>query len=203
MSRSISIITRWNTRSTVLSMSLVAFSIGLAAIILASTLKLDACHLCIFQRLVYFVIGAVLLISSLVWNFLFLRIATLAITAGFSVWGLFVAAQQSWLQWFPDSGLSCNIVEPGATERLIDWLGQLYPLLFMATGFCGSKDLVIVGLSLANWSFLVLSIFFLVSSGLALTAKSHSQRELVDISGTHERCEVDRQNLSESRRRYD
>jgi len=174
MSRSLAIITRWNTRSIVLSMSLGAFCLGLTAIILASTLKLEACHLCIFQRLVYFVIGAVLLITCLVWNFLFLRIATLIVAAGFSAWGLFVAAQQSWLQWFPDSGLSCTIAEPGATERLINWLGQLYPLFFMATGFCGSKDLVIIGLSLANWSFIVLSIFFLVSSALVLLAKKSS-----------------------------
>ncbi len=192
MSRSLSILTRWNNRPTVLFMSLGALGMGLAAIILASTLKLEACYLCIFQRVVYFFIGAVLLIAGLVWNLLFLRIATLAVAAGFSAWGLVVAAQQSWLQWFPDSGLSCKIVEPGATERLIDWLGQLYPLFFMATGLCGSKDLVIIGLSLANWSFLILSIFFVFGSGLALSAKSHLPSGRVDISATHDKGVVEK-----------
>ena len=88
-----------------------------------------------------------------------------------------VAAQQSWLQWFPDSGLSCTLVEPGITERLIDRLGQLYPIFFMATGFCGSKDLVITGLTLANWSFLILSVFLRGSLGLAVSGKSHNQSD--------------------------
>ena len=76
-----------NNRSTVLLVSLGALGIGVTAVILASTLGLEACHLCIFQRLVYFVIGAVLLISFFVWNLPRLRIATLAAAAEFSAWG--------------------------------------------------------------------------------------------------------------------
>lgn len=102
----------WSNRLTVLFMSLGALGIGLAAIILANTLKLEACHLCIFQRMVYFVIGAVLLIAFLVWNLYFpvrhARRRCRILRLGNSV----VAAQQSWLQWFSDSGLTCTIVEP-------------------------------------------------------------------------------------------
>lgn len=172
MTRSHSVMACWSNRSTLLLMSVVALGIGAAAVTLANVLKLEACHLCIFQRLVYFVIGAVLLIAFFAWNLPPLRITSLAASAGFSAWGMLVAAQQSWLQWFPDSGLSCTLVEPGITERLIDWLGERYPLLFMATGFCGSKDLVIAGLTLANWSFLILSAFLLGSIGLAWHSKS-------------------------------
>ena len=172
MTRSLSVMACWSNRSTLLLMSVVALGIGAAAVTLANVLKLEACHLCIFQRLVYFVIGAVLLIAFFAWNLPPLRITSLAASAGFSAWGMLVAAQQSWLQWFPDSGLSCTLVEPGITERLIDWLGEMYPLLFMATGFCGSKDLVIAGLTLANWSFLILLAFFLGSIGLAWHSKS-------------------------------
>ena len=174
MMRGLPIIACWNNRSTLLLMSLGALGIGLAAVILASTLKLEACHLCIFQRLVYFVIGAVLLIAFLVWNLPALRIGALAAAAGFSAWGLVVAAQQSWLQWHPESGLNCTLIEPGITERLIDWIGQSYPLFFMATGSCGSKDLVILGLSLANWSFLILAVFLQGSIGLALFGRTSS-----------------------------
>ncbi len=172
MMGNLSLIACWNNRSTALLMALVAFCIGVTAVALACTLRLEACHLCIFQRLVYFVVGAVLLIAFFAWNFPLLRIASLAAAAGFSAWGMIVAAQQSWLQWFPDSGLSCTLVEPGITERLIDWLGEMYPLFFMATGFCGSKDLVIAGLTLANWSFLILFAFLLGSIGLAWHSKS-------------------------------
>lgn len=165
-----------NSRLAALFMALAALAIGAAAVALASILRLEACHLCIFQRLVYFVVGAVLLTAFFAWNLAFLRIASLAAAAGFAAWGMAVAAQQSWLQWFPDSGLSCTLVEPGISERLIDQLGEWYPLLFMATGFCGSKDLVIAGLTLANWSFLILSAFFLGSIGLAWPANTSGSR---------------------------
>ena len=125
MTRSLSLMACWSNCSTLLLMSVVALGIGVAAVTLADVLKLEACHLCIFQRLVYFVIGAVLLIAFSAWNLPPLRITSLAASAGFSAWGMLVAAQQSWLQWFPDSGLNCTIVEAGITERLIDWLGEL------------------------------------------------------------------------------
>jgi disulfide bond formation protein DsbB len=178
MMRNLSIIACRNNRSAILLMSVGALGLGLTAVILANTLRLDACHLCIFQRLVYFVIGAVLLIAFIAWNRPLLRVASLVVAAAISAWGMAVAVQQSWLQWFPESGLSCNVVEPGITERLIDWLGDAYPMFFMATGFCGSKDLVILGLSLANWSFLVLSSFFLGSIGLALLGKRSHQPDV-------------------------
>lgn len=163
----------WSGRSCALAMSFSALALGLAAVILASTLKLEACHLCIFQRLVYFMIGAALMAAFLSWNISLIRTILLAASTGFSGWGLSVAAQQSWLQWFPESGLTCTIVEPGVTERLIDWLGQVCPLFFRATGSCGSKDLVVFGLSLANWSFLVLFLFGMASMYLLVRRREN------------------------------
>ena len=176
MMRNLSLTACRNNRLTALLMALAALGIGATAVALACILTLEACHLCIFQRLVYFVIAAALTIAFFSWNFPFLRIASLAAATGFSAWGMVVAAQQSWLQWFPDSGLSCTLVEPGVTERLIDRLGEWYPLFFMATGLCGSRDLVIAGLTLANWSFLIFSAFLLASIGLAWPTKTGGSR---------------------------
>ena len=158
----------WSGRSCALAMSFSALAIGLAAVILASTLRLEACHLCIFQRLVYFMVGAALMAAFFFWNISLIRTILLTASTGFSGWGLSVAAQQSWLQWFPESGLTCTIVEPGVTERLIDWLGHISPLFFMATGNCGSKDLVFLGWSLANWSFVMMLVFLFASFCLLL-----------------------------------
>ena len=162
-------ILRTKGRLLVLLMALGALGLGLTAVLLANLLRLDACHLCIFQRLTHFVIGLLLLFACWSWQRKALALLLLASAAAFSVWGMVASAQQSWLQWFPASGLNCNIAEPGLTEQVIDWLGRQYPLFFMATGDCGSKDLVILGLSLANWSFLAFlallagSLFFLVT----------------------------------------
>ncbi len=171
---------RKNGRLLATAMASMAIILGLVAVTLASLLNLEACHLCIFQRFAYFVIGLLTFLAVISWHRPFFRLASLISTAAFSVWGLFVAAQQSWIQWFPESGLSCHMDEIGITERVVDWLGERYPLFFMATGFCESKDLVIAGLSLANWSFLIL-LGFLVAT---MTLIALHFRKITELQGS-------------------
>ena len=161
-----------NDSNAVLLLAIIASGLGLLAVLLAVVLRLEACHLCIFQRLVYFFIGASFLVAFLGWKHVALRFPALLIAGACSLWGLCVAAQQSWLQWFPTSEFTCRAIEPSFTECLIDWLGELSPTFFMATGFCGSKDLVILGLSLANWSFLILAGFLVASVWLVFGKKN-------------------------------
>ena len=68
--------------------------------------------------------------------------------------GIGVAAYQSSLQSQPQDSISCIGKPPGPIERLVEWLGQQVPSLFMASGLCEDRELVILGLSLANWAFL-------------------------------------------------
>ncbi len=164
-----------DTPAMVFFLALAAFGLGLLAVMLAIQLRLEACHLCIFQRLVYFLIGVSFFIAFATWELLTLRLIALSSACICSTWGLYVAAQQSWLQWFPTSEFTCTAIEPSLTEQLIDWLGELSPIFFMATGSCGSKDLVILGLSLANWSFLLLSGFLAASLGLVFARACHQQ----------------------------
>jgi disulfide bond formation protein DsbB len=49
----------------------------------------------------------------------------------------------------------------------VEWLGQLQPELFLATGFCEEAELSILSLSLANWALVSFSAF-LVVAGWAL-----------------------------------
>ena len=160
---------RDNGRWALFGLAFGALAIGLAAVVLAATLHLDACHLCIFQRLIFFVIGGVLLIGVAAWEHVLARKMSLLLGVACSVWGMVVAAQQSWLQWYPQSGFSCNLAEVSFTEHFIDWLGGVFPAFFMATGDCGSKDLVVLGLSLANWSFLILSGFLIACVALLVS----------------------------------
>lgn len=153
-------------------LAVAASGLGLLAVMLAVGLQLEACHLCIFQRLVYFLVGVSYLVAFLAWERIALRLPALLCAGACSLWGICVAAQQSWLQWFPESGFSCNTIEPSLTERVIDWLGEVSPTFFMATGFCGSKDLVVLGLSLANWSFLILAGFLCASAWLLFGGRS-------------------------------
>jgi hypothetical protein len=51
-----------------------------------------------------------------------------------------------------------------------------WPELFMATGFCSSKDWVFLGLSMANWSALVLPRFLVAAAGVHLPVISSGRR---------------------------
>ena len=129
-------------------------SLGLVAIgmELQTLLRLAPCPFCIFQRLLYMVIGVlalagvVLPIGRLLWLGAIVLLALL---------GAGVAGYQSWIQAFPHLVNECGFSDPNAIERLVDWLGMLWPNLFLATGFCSSKEWVFLMLSMANWSFLI------------------------------------------------
>lgn len=134
------------------ALALGAFGLVAAGMELQNLLRLAPCPLCIFQRLLYLVIGLVALLGvlapagSLLWSLL---IAALA--AG----GVAVAGYQTWMQAFPHLATECGYSDPNAIERLVDWLGMEWPALFLATGFCASRDWEFLGLSMANWSLLM------------------------------------------------
>lgn len=62
--------------------------------------------------------------------------------------------------------LSSSTGAPGIVEQWVQWLGQQSPTLFLATGFCENKELDILGLSLANWSFLAYGALLAGSAAL-------------------------------------
>ena len=114
--------------------------------------KLAPCPLCIFQRLLYIVIGVIGLLGfawpagRLLWSVLI---------GGLGLLGVGVAAYQTWMQAYPHLAPECSFTDPNAIERLVDWLGMEWPSLFLATGFCSSRDWELFGLSMANWSVLI------------------------------------------------
>jgi disulfide bond formation protein DsbB len=127
---------------------------GLVAVGLAMQhmFRLAPCPLCIFQRLLYLVIGVIALLGVLapavrrLWALLIGLVA-----AG----GAAVAGYQTWMQAFPHLATECGYADPNAIERLVDWLGMEWPSLFLATGFCTSRDWEFLALSMANWSLLI------------------------------------------------
>ena len=89
---------------------------------------------------------------------------------GLALLGVGIAAFQTWMQAFPDLAPECGFTDPDVIERLVDWLGMEWPSLFLATGFCSSKEWVFLGLSMANWSLLLFA-------GIALYALLLAKRE--------------------------
>jgi disulfide bond formation protein DsbB len=111
---------------------------------------LEPCPMCIVQR--YALIGVALMaaMSALcqrrwaIFSFGFLSVVL-------AVFGAFVAARQSWLQWYPPEVFTCGrdfygIIENTPMRRAI-------PMIFKGSGDCTKVDWTLLGGSIANWSF--------------------------------------------------
>jgi disulfide bond formation protein DsbB len=134
------------------ALALGAFGLVAAGMELQNLLRLAPCPLCIFQRLLYMVIGVVALLGAFAPAGRLLWAVLIALTAA---GGAAVAGYQTWMQAFPHLATECSYSDPNAIERLVEWLGMQWPSLFLATGFCSGRDWEFLGLSLANWSLLM------------------------------------------------
>jgi disulfide bond formation protein DsbB len=126
-------------------------SLGLLAsgLLIGELARLQACHLCNFQRLLYMVLAFVALCGVLLPQWRRLWSVLLTLTAG---GGVYSAVEQSWMQYAPQKAIECGFGDPTLSEQLVNWLGVQWPTMFMVTGFCTNKEWVFLGLSLANWS---------------------------------------------------
>ncbi len=121
---------------------------------------LEPCPMCIVQR---YALIAVALLAGLAsaggrkgwwmgWGALAL------VAAGF---GAFVAARQSWLQWYPPEVATCGRDFYGMIENYP--LSRAIPMIFRGSGDCTAVDWTFLGGSIANWSFV-----WFVALGLVL-----------------------------------
>jgi len=126
-------------------------SLGLLAsgLVIGELAKLQPCHLCNFQRLIYMVLAFFALCGVLFSGWRRLWAVLVALAAG---GGVVTAAQQSWMQYAPQLATECGFGPPTLSEQIVNWLGVQWPAMFMVTGFCTNKEWVFLGLSLANWS---------------------------------------------------
>jgi disulfide bond formation protein DsbB len=128
---------------------------------------LNPCPMCIVQR--YALIGVALL--ALLGSRL-QRYGRMAVVAGLmtllSGFGAFVAARQSWLQWYPPEIVTCGRDLYGMIENFP--LQRVIPLVFKGSGDCTKVDWTFLGGSIANWSFVCFVAFGLISAALVLKA---------------------------------
>ena len=140
------------TRAWFVTLSLGCFGLVAIGLEIQALWRLAPCPLCIFQRVLYLLIGGLALVGFLLPAG---RLAWSALIGLSALLGIGVAGYQSWMQAYPELATECGYAEPNVIERLVDWLGMQWPSMFLATGFCTSKDWVFLGLSMANWSLMV------------------------------------------------
>lgn len=134
---------------------------------------LNPCPMCIVQRYALIGVALLALLGSRLQRYG--RMAAVAalvmLMAGF---GAFVAARQSWLQWYPPEIVTCGRDLYGMIENFP--LQRVIPLVFKGSGDCTKVDWTFLGGSIANWSFVCFVGFALV--GAAIFFKALRQRRL-------------------------
>jgi disulfide bond formation protein DsbB len=139
-----------------ISVALLAFGLYLQHVV-----GLEPCPMCIVQRYALVLVALVAAVAAAFRS----RGAHLAgsgllvLLAGF---GAFVAARQSWLQWYPPEVASCGRDFYGMIETFP--LKRAIPMIFRGSGDCTKIDWTFLGGSIANWSFVWFVIFALAAA---------------------------------------
>lgn len=125
---------------------------GLVAggLVLAHTMNLAACPLCILQRMLYLLLALEAVAAwALAGSVPTRRVAALCMLAT-TLTGVWIAAYQTWLQRWA-KGVSCTADQPW-WESFVNWAGNQWPLMFEASGLCSEAGWKFIGLSIAEWS---------------------------------------------------
>lgn len=112
---------------------------------------LEPCPMCVVQRYALILIAAVAGITSATGR-KGLQITGMGLMTVLAVAGAYVAARQSWLQWYPPEVASCGRDIYGMIENFP--LQRAIPMIFRGGGDCTKVDWTFLGGSIANWSFL-------------------------------------------------
>ena len=126
---------------------------------------LEPCPMCIVQRYALVLVAVIAALTAFAH-----RKGWLLTGAGlmvlFSGFGAFVAARQSFLQWYPPQEASCGRDLFGMIETFP--LKRVIPMIFKGSGDCTKIDWTFLGLSIANWSFVAFAVIALMGLALVL-----------------------------------
>jgi disulfide bond formation protein DsbB len=145
-------LSRLSVRQILAIVSVVSLAMLAFGVYLQHVTGLEPCPMCIVQRyaLVLIAIGAGLTAASSRRGMHLAGNGVLLALAGF---GAFVAARQSWLQWYPPEVVSCGRDFYGMIETFP--LKRALPMIFKGSGDCS-----------ANWAFLWFAVIALLAATL-------------------------------------
>ncbi len=138
-------------RRLLVAVCLACFALLGFGMYLQHVVGLEPCPMCIVQRyaLVLIAVCAALTGAS---GKKRVHIVGGGLMAALAVFGAYVAARQTWLQWYPPEVTSCGRDFYGMIENFP--LQRAIPMIFRGGGDCSKVDWTFLGGSIANWSFL-------------------------------------------------
>lgn len=139
------------TSKILLALGCACFGLLVFGLYLQHAIGLEPCPMCIVQRYLLVLMGVFCLLAGVFkGRFAHVSFTLFAVLSG--ALGAFVAARQSWLQWYPPEVVSCGRDLYGMIETFP--LQRVLPMIFKGSGDCSKVDWTFLGGSIANWSFL-------------------------------------------------
>jgi disulfide bond formation protein DsbB len=142
-------------------LSLACFVMLSFGLYLQHSLGLEPCPMCIVQRYALLFVAVIAGLMGASEKKLIYLSGSMGLFL-VSLFGAFVAARQSWLQWYPPQVATCGRDFYGMIEAFP--ISRVIPMIFKGSGDCSAIDWTFLGGSIANWSF----VFFTLFAGLAL-----------------------------------
>ena len=124
---------------------------------------LEPCPMCIVQRYALILVALIAIVASLSRR-RSVHIGGAVLLMSGAGFGAYVAARQSWLQWYPPEVVSCGRDFYGMIETFP--LQRAIPMIFRGSGDCSKVDWTFLGGSIANWSFVCFSAFIVFALAL-------------------------------------
>lgn len=152
----------WRVYALITAVCVALLSFGMY---LQHVVGLEPCPMCIVQRYAMVLIAVVAAIGAAV-SGRRTHVALAGLLAVLAVFGAFVAARQSWLQWYPPEIASCGRDFYGMIENFP--LQRAIPMIFKGSGDCSAIDWTFLGGTIANWSFLWFVAIGLVALAMIL-----------------------------------
>ncbi len=141
------------------SIAMLAFGLYLQHVV-----GLEPCPMCIVQRYALVLVAVVAAITAFA-SRKSLLVTGSGLMALLSGLGAFVAARQSFLQWYPPEEASCGRDLYGMIETFP--LKRAIPMIFKGSGDCSKVDWTFFDGSIANWSFVCFVVIALIGLLLA------------------------------------
>jgi disulfide bond formation protein DsbB len=134
---------------------------------------LEPCPMCIVQRYALILVGIAAGVAA-AFKGRGAHLAGSGLAVVFAGCGAFVAARQSFLQWYPPEIASCGRDFYGMIETFP--LKRAIPMIFRGSGDCTKVDWTFLGGSIANWSF----VCFIVLGAICLAVFARQLRRVPD-----------------------
>lgn len=144
------VLSRLRVREVMMAVAVVSLGLLGFGLYLQHVVGLEPCPMCIVQRYALSVIVFMAAFVAVLNHRIIHRVGT-GLVMAMAGFGAFVAARQSWLQWYPPEVASCGRDFYGMIEMFP--LQRAIPMIFKGSGDCAKVDWTFLGGSIANWSF--------------------------------------------------